>query len=239
MEVNNTNKRNNFYWLTESQGENPDQDPLLFWYQGGPGCSGLGGLFTEHGPFRATADGDVCFFFFFFFEFLYCCYSCCYGFVLFKTKIIVSFRSSLSFQNKKKKQKNKIQVVLAEFSWNEYANVVYLEQPTGVGFSYSGEDNFDGDFIYACNDQEAAEENFNFIEVHFYFYFYFYFYFIFIFIFVFIFIFILFYSFIFIFFYFFLSFFPSFLHLLIFFLSFLGLPQRQPQIQGKAHLDCW
>ena len=108
VQVNATEGRNNFYWLVESQG-NPAKDPLVFWYQGGPGCSGLGGLFTEHGPFRAQADGTV---------------------------------------------------TLAEFTWNKYASIVYLEQPCGVGFSFDNDPNYQ----YTSNDNQSAVDNFNFIE---------------------------------------------------------------------------
>jgi serine carboxypeptidase-like clade 2 len=40
-----------FYWLIESL-ESPSTAPLVVWYQGGPGCSSMFGLFVEHGPFR-------------------------------------------------------------------------------------------------------------------------------------------------------------------------------------------
>jgi carboxypeptidase C (cathepsin A) len=44
-------QRKLFYWLAESQG-NPSIDPIVIWFTGGPGCSGLFALFTEHGPWR-------------------------------------------------------------------------------------------------------------------------------------------------------------------------------------------
>ncbi|KAI3774653.1 hypothetical protein L1987_49212 [Smallanthus sonchifolius] len=39
-----------FYYFVESEG-NPKDDPLMFWFTGGPGCSGLSGLLYEIGPF--------------------------------------------------------------------------------------------------------------------------------------------------------------------------------------------
>lgn len=44
-----------FYWYTESQ-EKPAEDPIVLWLNGGPGCSAMGGFFTENGPFVVNAD---------------------------------------------------------------------------------------------------------------------------------------------------------------------------------------
>jgi carboxypeptidase C (cathepsin A) len=46
------------YWLVESERD-PKNDPLTFWTNGGPGCSGLVGFFTEQGPFRPNKDMTI------------------------------------------------------------------------------------------------------------------------------------------------------------------------------------
>ena len=89
LKVNNT--KNLHYWLVESMG-NPSKDPVAFWTNGGPGCSGLLGFLTEQGPFRPNKD------------------------------------MTLAFNN---------------YTWNSLANMVFVEAPCGVGFSYSDEP--DGD----------------------------------------------------------------------------------------------
>jgi len=105
--VDAANSRELFFIFTESQND-PQNDPLVFWYQGGPGCSGLGGFMTENGPF--TVDEGT-------------------GLIQVST------------------------------SWNQIANVVWLEQPAGVGFSYSNNPN-----DYNTNDTRSAHDNFAFLQ---------------------------------------------------------------------------
>ena len=95
-----------FYWLVESQSSNPLKDPLILWLNGGPGCSSLLGLLTEHGPFKVNEDG----------------------------------------------------VTLSQnaYSWNRNANVVYLETPAGVGFSYGGSKK--------TGDNVTCIDNYNFLQ---------------------------------------------------------------------------
>ncbi|KAK3939928.1 putative carboxypeptidase Y precursor [Diplogelasinospora grovesii] len=80
------NDKHLFYWFFESRND-PKNDPVVLWLNGGPGCSSLTGLFLELGP------------------------------------------SSIDSQ---------LKVVNNEFSWNNNASVIFLDQPVNVGYSYSG-----------------------------------------------------------------------------------------------------
>ncbi|EPB77365.1 serine carboxypeptidase [Ancylostoma ceylanicum] len=92
------------YWLTESQGS-PKDDPLILWLNGGPGCSSLGGLFEELGPFHINSDGTTL------------------------------------FEN--------------VFSWNKVGNVLFMEAPRDVGFSYRASNVSDSKY----NDDYTASDN--------------------------------------------------------------------------------
>ncbi|KAM4622617.1 lysosomal protective protein-like isoform 2-T2 [Discoglossus pictus] len=91
------------YWFVESQ-KDPRSSPVILWLNGGPGCSSLDGLLTEHGPYLVQSDG-----------------------------------STLEYN---------------PYSWNKITNVIYLESPVGVGFSYSDDNN------YVTNDTEVTQVNY-------------------------------------------------------------------------------
>ena len=67
----------------------PKNDPIILWLNGGPGCSSSTGLFFELGP------------------------------------------SSIN---------KTLHPVYNPYSWNSNASVIFLDQPVGVGYSYTGGD---------------------------------------------------------------------------------------------------
>ncbi|AEC07397.1 Alpha/Beta hydrolase fold [Arabidopsis thaliana x Arabidopsis arenosa] len=80
-----------FYYFIKSD-KNPQEDPLIIWLNGGPGCSCLSGLFFENGPLAL------------------------------KNKVYNGSVPSL---------------VSTTYSWTKTANIIFLDQPVGSGFSYS------------------------------------------------------------------------------------------------------
>lgn len=53
-----TPTRHLFYWFVESQSD-PSKDPVIFWTNGGPGCSSMIGFGSEHGPFIIDNQGQL------------------------------------------------------------------------------------------------------------------------------------------------------------------------------------
>lgn len=91
------------YVLVESQNE-PSTDPLLVWFNGGPGCSSMLGFLQEHGPYAMDSGTDY-------------------------------FHPN-------------------EYSWNREANVLYIESPAGVGYSYC-----EGTKDCAFDDEKSGKDN--------------------------------------------------------------------------------
>lgn len=79
------NARHLFFYFFESRSD-PAKDDVIFWTNGGPGCSSSLGLFMELGPCRISSDNAT---------------------------------------------------VPHPESWNTNANVFFIDQPIGVGFSYA------------------------------------------------------------------------------------------------------
>lgn len=68
-----------------------DKERIIFWFNGGPGCSSFDGLMMEVGPWRTDGKGG--------------------------------------FQ-------------VQEGGWEEYATMVFVDQPAGTGFSYTSTDHY-------------------------------------------------------------------------------------------------
>lgn len=109
--LNFTKTKHMHYWLVESEND-PQKDPILVWFNGGPGCSSLDGFIYEHGPFRIDPT----------------------------TKKLVKF----------------------EYAWSKLANVLYLESPVGVGFSYS-----DDPEDYFTDDDKSSQDNLQALQTFF------------------------------------------------------------------------
>ncbi|KAI9016636.1 Alpha/Beta hydrolase protein [Hyaloraphidium curvatum] len=63
VDVDAASRGSMFFWLVAGRGDRGtaagrDKRPLILWLQGGPGCSGMTGLFLEHGPFRVVSAGE-------------------------------------------------------------------------------------------------------------------------------------------------------------------------------------
>ncbi|CAF0872069.1 unnamed protein product [Didymodactylos carnosus] len=104
--LNVSTKKHIFYWFIESQ-RMPATDPVIWWSNGGPGCSGLIGMLEEFGPFRVQPDNKT--------------------------------------------------LLINPYSWNRLANILFVESPVGVGFSYSDAPNED---YLAWNDSQSAQDNY-------------------------------------------------------------------------------
>jgi hypothetical protein len=132
------------YWVIESEND-PTTDPVVLWYNGGPGSSSLIGLLTENGQIavndnslNGTGTPKV----FYVSELRR-------SFNSFDLMCIFSlFSFEIVRQNK--------------YSWSQKATMVYLEQPKGVGFSYcEGSNNAPGSCVNT--DESTAIDGHEFL----------------------------------------------------------------------------
>ncbi|GHJ88906.1 hypothetical protein NliqN6_5308 [Naganishia liquefaciens] len=99
-----------FFWFFESRSK-PEEDPLVLWLNGGPGCSSTTGLLFELGPCQIAKSKD-----------------------------------------------GQVNVTHNPYSWTDKANVIFLDQPVGVGYSYSDDEQVN-------NSPAAAEDVYAFLTL--------------------------------------------------------------------------
>ncbi|CAI2368496.1 unnamed protein product [Moneuplotes crassus] len=92
-----------FHYIFVESARDPATDPVVFWFEGGPGCSSMNGYIAEHGPCAFIDDADFM------------------------------------------PQDN-------PYSWNKFANVVYIESPVGTGYNNHPE-------LLPYNDEIVSHDN--------------------------------------------------------------------------------
>lgn len=100
-----------FYWFFESRND-PKNDPIVVWLNGGPGCSSLMGLFYELGPSSILTPTET--------------------------------------------------PIFNPYAWNNNASVIFLDQPAGVGFSYT-----DSGKVEVSDTRTAATDVYAFLSLFF------------------------------------------------------------------------
>lgn len=119
-------KMHTHYWFAESEN-NPSTDPVVVWFNGGPGASSMFGFLVELGPFYVS-DASLT--------------TLDYN----KTGIPTLFRN--------------------EHSWTKVANLLAVDAPPPVGYSYCDDKGPSGDG-YSCGDwtdTRTAAANKHFLE---------------------------------------------------------------------------
>ncbi|OIS98261.1 serine carboxypeptidase-like 18 [Nicotiana attenuata] len=102
-----------YYYFVESERD-PENDPLMLWLTGGPGCSGLSSFVYEIGPLMfdyANSSGDF------------------------------------------------PKLELNSNSWTKVANIIFIDQPAGSGYSYARTSE-----AYNCNDTLAVTLTYEFLR---------------------------------------------------------------------------
>jgi len=119
------------YIFLESEND-PANDPVVVWYNGGPGAASMFGLFVELGPYYLNQD---------------------------------------SLDNPKYNKTGIPQVVANPYAWTKVANVIAVNNPAPIGFSYcdggSGKNTGPSGDGYSCgpwNDTSVAKANHNMLK---------------------------------------------------------------------------
>ena len=122
------------YIFLESEND-PANDPVIVWYNGGPGAASMFGLFVELGPYYLNQD---------------------------------------SLDDPKYKSTGIPQVQRNPYSWTKVANVIAVNNPPPIGFSYceggaggAGKNTGPGGDGYSCgswNDTSVAKANHVFLK---------------------------------------------------------------------------
>ena len=102
LDIEGTSKK--IHYLFVESANDPKTDPLVIWFNGGPGCSSMLGFMQENGPFRMDSGTG--------------------------------------------------EIHASADGWNREANVLYIEQPAGVGFSYCS-----GKKDCTFDDDTSAKDN--------------------------------------------------------------------------------
>jgi len=98
------NTQKQIHYLFVQSAQDTYNDPLVIWFNGGPGCSSMLAFMQENGPYSINDDGET-------------------------------FTAS-------------------DYSWNREANVLYIEQPAGVGYSICGDQT-----ECSFDDNNVSEDN--------------------------------------------------------------------------------
>lgn len=131
--------RHLYYYFVQSQHK-PSKDPVVLWLNGGPGCSSLGGEWWRRQPctaihlschppdqLRCTCLPPAA-------HRLLCLWAA--GFVNEHGPFSFSFKGG---KDAKGRHEQQLELGLNPHSWNQVANMLYVDSPAGVGMSYAGE----------------------------------------------------------------------------------------------------
>lgn len=107
------NQGNFFFWLHKQRHKadgKTNNQKLVIWLNGGPGCSSMVGQLWENGPFTIHNADEI-----------------------------ESIKSSSS-ESSNNDDISSFYLKFNEFSWNEIADVIYVEQPVRTGYSIASND---------------------------------------------------------------------------------------------------